>query len=123
MFVSSTKVVTVFLKSALICFSGHCYPALVGADTPVGTFHLERRNVLSPGYGGVVIEFKESDNYVWAIHRVWLGNPREQRLSRIQSSDPSVRHITHGCINVMPNVFEKLLENCCTGYKLEITDK
>lgn len=102
--------IVVYLASALLCISAKCYPALVGPDTPVGIFPLARRYVQTKGYGGDVLQFAEDDRYVWAIHRVWLGRPAEHRLERLQGSDPERRKmVTHGCINVMPDVYERLL--------------
>ncbi len=102
--------VVVYLASALLCTAGHCYPALVGNDTPTGTFPLIRRFVAARGYGGDVMQYSETDRDLFAIHRVWLGNPREHRLARLASPDPAQRRtVTHGCINVMPEVYDQIV--------------
>ena len=62
--------VIVSLTMASICFMGSCYPALVGNNTPVGTFSLSQQQVLEPGYGGDVLVYQESSTSLWAIHRV-----------------------------------------------------
>lgn len=111
--------VTVYLAKALICFAGQCHPALVGVSTPTGAFDLKERQVSASGYGGDVLQFDEDDTFVWAIHRVWTGNPKEARIQRLQSSDPKRRLITNGCINVMPEVYEQL-KDCCSASELVI---
>jgi signal peptidase I len=99
----------VLLSSAVICLSGKCYPVLVGRDTPTGVYNITKRLVLSPGYGGDVLQFKETDKYVYAIHRVWLLNPSQHREERLQSHNvEDRRNITGGCINVSPDVYDKL---------------
>jgi hypothetical protein len=99
----------VILSSALLCVSGRCYPALVGSDTPTGTFAVHRRVVDSPGYGGDVLEFDETGEYVFAIHRVWTLRPQEHRVERLESGDVRLRRgVTKGCINVMPEVYDQL---------------
>ncbi|WP_448581342.1 hypothetical protein [Thermaurantiacus sp.] len=102
--------ITLFLSAALLCTPAECFPALVGKDTPTGTFALHRRFVNARGFGGDVLQFHETDAHILAIHRVWLGKPSERRLERLQSPDPQARrNITNGCVNVMPEVYDKLL--------------
>ena len=102
--------IIVYLASALLCTAGQCYPALVGNDTPTGTFPLVRRYVAARGYGGDVMQFAETDRDLLAIHRVWLGNPLEHRAERLASADPAMRRtVTHGCINVMSEVYERIV--------------
>jgi hypothetical protein len=99
----------VLLSSAVICLSGRCYPVLVGRDTPPGVFPITKRLVLAPGYGGDVLEFKETEDSVYAIHRVWLLNPAQHREERLKSPNAADRrNITGGCINVTPEVYDKL---------------
>lgn len=92
-----------------------CYPVLVGNDTPRGEYQLQQRLVESPGYGGDILQFKEEELYLFAIHRVWLGRPWERRQERLKSSNIKMRRITMGCINVDPTVYEKLLDCCSTS--------
>ena len=107
--------VVVKLALAIICFNATCYPALVGTDTPPGQYQLVHMGTKQAGYGGDVLKFKENKEYWWAIHRVWTLKPEEHRLERLQSIDPADRTtITHGCINIMPDVYEKLLQ-CCSS--------
>ena len=47
--------IIVNLAAASICFLNQCYPALVGPDTPVGKFKLERVITKAAGYGGDVL--------------------------------------------------------------------
>lgn len=114
--------VTVFLSKALICFSGVCYPALVGDDTKPGTYNMTPRFVVAEGYGGDVIQYDENERIVFAIHRVWEGRPSERRRQRLQSVDPSDRvGVTNGCINVTEEVYD-LLYDCCSNGKLIIKE-
>lgn len=102
--------IVVFLASAMLCIGNQCYPALVGKDTPIGTYPLIRRYVQASGYGGDVMQFADTPSGIMAIHRVWLGRPKEQRVQRLASKDPARRRfVTNGCINVMPNVYEALV--------------
>ena len=111
--------VVVYLASALLCTAGQCYPALVGNDTPTGIYPLVRRYVAARGYGGDVMQYAETGRDLLAIHRVWLGNPSEHRAARLASTDPVMRRtVTHGCINVMPEVYERIV----SADTLEIRD-
>jgi hypothetical protein len=111
--------VVVELGTALICFLGQCYPALVGSTTPTGEFQLEHYTTETPGYGGDILVFKEEADSVIAIHRV-LNVPGQQRRQRLESSRASHRtHVTMGCVNVAPEVFEKLID-CCSSSTLTI---
>lgn len=112
--------VVVDILLATICFTytpggaEECHPVLVGGDTPRGQFTLNQRMTETPGYGGDVIQFRDDPNGVYAIHRVYLLNPKEKRAERLRSFDPKVRRITRGCVNVDPTVYNRLLE-CCAG--------
>lgn len=97
-----------------------CYPALVGKDTPVGTFDMMVYSTEKSGYGGDIIQFAEYPNLIMAIHRVWTGRPWEKRLQRLASPNAKDRTtITHGCVNVMPEVYERL-KSCCTRQTLVV---
>jgi hypothetical protein len=111
--------IVVELSTALICFLGSCYPALIGNSTPTGTFSILKRITDQAGYGGDVLQFYEDDKNVFAIHRVWLLNAKENRASRIKSSMAADRIITSGCINVSEDTYNKLIE-CCQGKRVEI---
>lgn len=117
--------ITVSIALATICFTyqgaPECHPVLLGKNsaTPTGIFDLKRRYTRSPGYGGDVLQFKETDSEVYAIHRVWLLRPEQNRLSRFHSGRTADRFISAGCVNVMPDVYTKLLE-CCVDQRLEI---
>jgi hypothetical protein len=111
--------VSVYLSIAMICIGQSCYPALVGKDTPVGEFKLTQRLVSDPLYRGSVLQFKETDDYIFSVHKVWRGRPKEKRDERLLSNDPKRRLITAGCINVSDEVFYKLIE-CCQHEKIII---
>jgi signal peptidase I len=111
--------VVVSITLATICFTSQlggaeeCHPVLIGADTPRGEFTLNQRITQSPGYGGDVLQFRDDPDGVYAIHRVYLLNPKEKRAERLRSPDPKMRRITHGCINVDPAIYSKLMD-CCS---------
>lgn len=103
---------TILLNSALICFQGTCYHALVGKSTPIGVFPVAHKRTLFPGYGGDILVFYELPDKVYAIHRVWLRNPVQHRAERLASPDPAQRRgVTMGCINVAPEVYEQLKDS------------
>ena len=111
--------IVVFLASAMLCLGNQCYPALLGKDTPIGRYPLIRRYVQASGYGGDVMQFADTPGGIMAIHRVWLGRPKEQRLQRLASDDPARRRsVTNGCINVRPEVYEAL----ATASTLEVRE-
>lgn len=111
--------VLVDVANALICFASICYPALVGKDTPRGEFTLAPYTISEPGYGGDLLVFDVKGNEIYAIHRV-IDVPGQQRLARIQSPYPAHRiTITAGCVNVTPEVFDKL-RDCCSTSKVTI---
>lgn len=113
--------VEVFIALALICFSPQpdeprsCHNVLVGADTPKGTYILQQRLTEQPFYGGDILQFREDEHEVYAIHRVWLGRPAERRDRRIKSKIASQRKITKGCINVEPAVYDILVREHSTS--------
>ena len=111
--------VIVDIAAALICFAATCHPALVGVDTPRGEFQLIHYTTPDPGYGGDILSFKETKDYLYCIHRV-IDVPRQKRLERLKSPDAKRRNrITGGCVNVDPKVSEQLVK-CCYASKLII---
>ena len=92
---------TVNLDKAELCLpSKECFPVLIGKDTPKGVFNLNIYKTNKKGYGGEILGFHKEGNSIYAIHKVWLGNPKEQRDKRINSDNVSDRLITNGCINI-----------------------
>lgn len=112
--------VLVSITQAVICFNLNCYPILYGNNTPIGEFDMVERLTDTPGYGGNVIQFKETDTEVYAIHRLWKLNPKQNREKRIKSLNSKDHNISKGCINIEPEVFDKL-KDCCIMQKLVIT--
>lgn len=111
----------VSLTAATLCFAHQCYPALVGDRTIPGTYQIIRRYTESPGYGGDVLKYDESPSTVFAIHRVWTLRPSERRVWRLQANNPTVRvRVTNGCINIMPDVYDRLVDACKEGCRLII---
>ncbi len=117
--------IIVNLALATICFAYNgvqeCHPVLLGnkIPTPVGTYSLVRRYTDDPGYGGDVLQFYETKDMVYALHRVWLLLPTQKRLERLKSPNVKDHYISSGCINVEPEVYEKLID-CCTKEQLII---
>ncbi len=117
--------VIVKLTAALVCFTAKdnyaCYPALIGPDTPAGLYTLTHYLTEPPDflYGGDLLVFKEDNDDVWAIHRV-INVPGQHRIQRLKANDVSKRrNITNGCINIEPEVYEKLVD-CCSNSELYI---
>jgi hypothetical protein len=115
---------TVSLSLAAICFTyqavEECHNVLIGHRTPVGEFQLAQRFTDTKGYGGDVLQFRETDHEVMAIHRVWTLNPEQRRVERLASTDPKQRRfVTNGCINVSPKVYDRLVE-CCSDSKIAV---
>lgn len=111
--------IIVNLALATICFLGECHPVLIGKNTPIGQFEIHERITSQPGYGGDVMQFYENDTEWYAIHRLYLLNKSQHRDKRIQSTNVNDRIITNGCINVQPEIYEKL-KTCCENMPLVI---
>lgn len=111
--------ILVKLAAALLCFQGHCYPALVGRTTPEGIYTLHKVPISRPGYGGDVLAFAQDKSGLFAIHRVYLLNPKQHRQQRLESTDPREHVITNGCINIAPEVYERL-KDCCSTDQVQI---
>lgn len=117
--------VIVNLALATICFTyqgtEECHPVLLGKNipTPAGEFIMRKRITKDPGYGGDVIQFHENSSMVYAIHRVWLLRPDQKRIDRLKSNNIEDRFISSGCINLMPEVYNRLI-HCCIDQKLVI---
>ena len=104
--------IVVLLAKALICFSDQCYPVLAGYQTPVGTFELVERRTDKPGYGGSVLQFKETKTSIYAVHRVFTLDTKVNRAAAIKYGNANFRrHVTLGCINVEPSVYEALRQS------------
>jgi hypothetical protein len=111
--------VLVDMALAIICFASNCYPALVGVDTPRGEYQLRLYRDSTPGYGGDVLLFKETNTDVFLIHRV-IEVPGQYRSQRLKSGDLRQRvDVTNGCINVDPATYKKLVD-CCYSSKVII---
>jgi len=83
--------------------------------TPTGQYTLIKRITHDPGYGGDVLQFHETKDSVYAIHRVWLLKPEQKRMERLKSPDVKDHFISSGCINVEPEVYDKLVDCCSSG--------
>lgn len=111
--------VTIDLATATICFLGNCYPALIGHNTPTGTYTLVHYSVKVPAFGDDILAFHEDRDGIFAIHRV-IDVPGQNRQERLKSENPENRKgITQGCVNIDPNVYLKLVD-CCSNSQVEI---
>ena len=86
----TTMTILINLTLATICFLDQCYPALVGKDTPLGEYQLIQRLTDSPGYGGDVLQFKETDNEVFAIHRTWILTENNKEKNALLAQIPKI---------------------------------
>lgn len=114
------EIITVSLSKATVCtVSLGCFPALVGNKTPLGEWKIQHSNILAPGYGGDVLAFHQDVNSkrdVWkSIHRVYTRNPKQQRIERLYGPVQGRTFITDGCVNVMSDVYDKLVDCCSNG--------
>ena len=113
--------IVVSLALATICFAyqgiDECHPVLLGGKhpTPRGEFVLERMLTDDAGYGGDILTFSETSTTIYAIHRVWMLNPKQKRMERLASPSTTDNFVTGGCINVHPDVYDKLVECCSDG--------
>ena len=97
--------IELILSAALLCYSGECHPVLVGTQTPVGEYSLTYRPTRQRGYGGDVLVFHETAQAWYAIHRTWPGREALYGLPAARRA-----HISKGCINVPPALYERLTE-------------
>lgn len=115
--------VEVDTTKATVCIKNDCWPALIGYDTPRGTYPLERVGISAGGYGGDVLAFKRAtgaryaNRNVWyAVHRVYRQRPEQRRVERLNSGRVSDRlGVSLGCVNVMPNVYDLIVDCCANG--------
>jgi hypothetical protein len=104
-------VIEVILGKALICFLDQCHPILTGYSTPPGIYQLQEYQTTAPGYGGSVLEFKQDSTGIFAIHRIYVRDKKTDRLTAIKFGTPAFRrHVTMGCINVEPEVYQELID-------------
>ena len=96
-------------------------PILLGANnsiTPTGDFKIKK--MYSTRLNEPMLVFIDGDEYVTAIHPLWLGNPRQFRVNRLNSITPDDNYVTNGCINVDPNFFYTILNELPDGTPLKI---
>ena len=111
--------VIVNVSTAMICFTGQCYPALVGKATPLGEYQMVQYRTPIPAYGGTVLAFKETPSVVFAVHQT-INVKGQNRAERLKSNDVRQRvNITNGCINIEPEVYRKLVD-CCSKSKISL---
>lgn len=114
--------VVAYKSKAEICYNSKCEPMLFGKNTPNGIFQLRHATISQIGYGGDVLAFKELKTGEWiAIHRVFTRRPEQRRIEKLYGSYEYRKNVTMGCINVMPKVYDEIV-NCCSDSKLEIIE-
>lgn len=106
--------VEVILTAASICFGGECYPALIGQSTPKGEYTLNLYRIRDPRFGGTVLEFLRVGDEAFSVHRTWPGREKMYSLP-----EEKRRNISQGCVNVDPQVYQKLVA-CCVGTPIVI---
>jgi hypothetical protein len=87
--------------------------------TPAG------RYTVSSGYDrayGTTLDVNEVQGEDWdiAIHRVWLGAPREHRDVRLTTQGGQDKHITYGCIDVDSATMQELLRRVPNEKKIPL---
>lgn len=114
--ITTSPQVIVYTDRAEICLSDtqQCFPALVGASTPLGVYDLTLYSTHKKGYGGDILGFKIEGDFIFALHRVWLGKPSERRLERLRSGSAAQRKMTNGCINVENDVYDLIKDKYYT---------
>lgn len=96
-------------------------PILLGDTnniTPSGDFKIKK--MYSIRLNEPMLVFIDDEKYVTAIHPLWLGNPRQFRINRLNSITPNDNYVTNGCINVDPNFFYTILNELPDGTPLKI---
>lgn len=81
--------------------------------TPAGVF--AGRKPPNAEYGNGMVTFKEGANGSIAIHRVYLGDPKEKRTARLDSATAEDNRISYGCINVPAKFADEILEKHFSG--------
>ena len=86
------------------------YDNLVKSDyvTPAGTFEIVK--MFSWRLNEPMLTFIRGKEAVSAIHPLWMGNPDQKRVQRLQSPTPEDNRITGGCINVDSKFFYSVLD-------------
>jgi hypothetical protein len=96
-------------------------PVLLGDNnsiTPSGEFKIKK--MYSSRLNEPMLVFVDGPKYVISIHPLWLGNPRQFRVERLNSTTPDDNYVTNGCINVDPNFFYNVLNEIPEGSLLKI---
>ena len=74
--------------------------------TPAGRYSLEKED--DSDYGTRLV-FNQSLGVAFAIHRLYLGDPKERRQQRLDSATTSDNAITYGCVNVSNDFYDNTL--------------
>lgn len=75
----------------------------VNGATPKGEYTLKK--YYSTKFNEYIMVFIDGKIKKAAIHGVWLGNPKQERVKRLKSTTPDDNRITSGCINIDPIFF------------------
>lgn len=108
--------------AATICGPDFCAPTLIGTHTALGEYPVTHAYTMAPGYGttpkggaDVLMFDTRIDGVPLAIHRVWKLKPEQRRIERLQGPLAGRLNITGGCVNVMDDVYDKLVDCCSKG--------
>lgn len=89
--------------------------------TPAGTYELSFSKDLSGDYaGGYTLRFndKKGDLGGIAIHSVYLGDVKEDRLKKLSSADPADKKVSFGCVNTSPEfILNEVLPRASTIFE------
>lgn len=87
--------------------------------TPAGRFTVS--SGYDPAYG-TTLDVNEVQGADWdiAIHRVWLGAPREHRDVRLMTPGGQDKHITYGCIDVDAPTMQQILRRVPNQKKIPL---
>lgn len=83
------------------------YPGKFDGITPAGSFALTK--IFSWHLNEDMLVYINGKASVGAIHPLWMKNPNQHRVERLRGTDPSLRRITGGCINVDREFFYNVL--------------
>lgn len=86
--------------------------------TPAGTFPITK--IFSWKMNEPILVFIKGTAALGSIHPLWMGNPDQKRVQRLNSETPDDNRITGGCINVDPKFFYAVLDKLPNGVILTI---
>lgn len=94
--------------------------------TPAGVFNFDEKSLRNSTYFGSFLIFTRRphsnpryEDYIYAIHSTYKGNPKEHREQRYATPTPLDNAISAGCINLPEHAYKELLNFYHrTGYSI-----